>query len=747
MIKANCFVRHLDASETMGQATCICTDKTGTLTENKMTVVKVLVEEELFHGAGSGEADSKEFNETMFNKLIKDLVMESVCINSDCFLKINPENGQDMFIGSATEGALLVFARKLGVSYDQIRKSVSKVEGGTWLFSSDRKRMSTLVIPQAILPSIETRKYRLYTKGASEIVLDLCTHYLKRDGSEVEELYSGTKAKIKKIIEKWASEGLRTLGIAYRDTDQLMTTLESNDGKKDDPEHDLVWIGLFGVKDPLRSEVPEAVATCQRAGMTIRMVTGDNVLTARKIARECGILYGDGIALEGPVFRSMSIQEKIAIVPKLQVLARSSPSDKFELVHLLKELGEVVAVTGDGTNDAPALKEADVGFAMGISGTQIARNASDIILLDDNFVSLVQSVRWGRNVLNAVRKFLQFQLAINLVAITLTFIGAVSSGESPLTVVQLLLVNLVMDSFGALGLASDEPEDDILDHPPHARNASLLSTEMKQYMFIQVFYQIIFLISLLEASDLMIVPDTVFHTASDLSGTPSLRTKTLIFTTFILLQLANLIMARQLNGEINVFKGIFRNKIFIVIFFVTGGIVVLGITVGGAFFGTCELTGLEWAYCILIAIGNIFFTILSRGLIQVYNYYKPKPLVPVEQKIESNTTSTSTFYENPTAFFSSPDINIESPLAETTKENTVSHWGTVQSAVVLIGHERMVSKPDYIRKGPSEEFKATWFKFKKDRFVLPTKAKSQSMSLESLRSSKKSFDISKNSKI
>ncbi|KAJ3285350.1 Calcium-transporting ATPase 10, plasma membrane-type, partial [Rhizoclosmatium sp. JEL0117] len=356
MIKENCFVRHLDASETMGEATCICTDKTGTLTENKMTVVKLQMTGHTYHGEGSGEADSFEFSGAMVEDRLRNLLAEAICINSDCFIRVG-DNGVDMFIGSATEGALLLFTKKLGINYEDVRKMVKKVEGGIWTFSSERKRMSTLIYPRAKTPSSSGR-YRLHSKGASEIILSLCTHILV-SGNSVQPLDAETTANIQHTIKMWASEGLRTIGLAFRNTDQLVSNVEAESTFLASPEHDLTWIGLIAIKDPLRKEVPGAVSTCQKAGLTIRMVTGDNILTACKIARECGIMFGEGIALEGPVFRAMSVEEKLAAIPKLQVLARSSPSDKHTLVSLLKEMGEVVAVTGDGTNDAPALKEAD----------------------------------------------------------------------------------------------------------------------------------------------------------------------------------------------------------------------------------------------------------------------------------------------------------------------------------------------------------------------------------------------------
>jgi Ca2+-transporting ATPase len=254
----------------------------------------------------------------------------------------------------------------------------------------------------------------------------------------------------------------------------------------------MVFLAIVGIQDPLRPGVREAVETCQKAGVTVRMVTGDNITTAKAIAADCGIFTAGGIVMEGPAFRKLSTRERDQIIPKLQVLARSSPEDKRILVKRLKELGETVAVTGDGTNDAPALKGADVGFSMGIAGTEVAKEASAIILMDDNFASIVKAMMWGRAVNDAVKKFLQFQVTVNITAVLLTFISSVSSGteESVLTAVQLLWVNLIMDTLAALALATDPPTPSILNRKPEPKSAPLISMTMWKMIIGESIYQL-----------------------------------------------------------------------------------------------------------------------------------------------------------------------------------------------------------------------------------------------------------------
>ncbi|KAJ3220038.1 Calcium-transporting ATPase 10, plasma membrane-type [Clydaea vesicula] len=497
MMKDNCFVRQLHSSETMGAATCICLDKTGTLTENRMTVVKAVFGDRIYNGERSetGKNNEKEFHSKTVSDELNDLITENISSNSSCFLKREEGKKHATFVGSATEGSLLVFIEKLGNSYQDVRNNITRAENGVWQFDSNRKMMSTLIFPCIKPPTIDPGceyKYTLHVKGASEIVLSLSTHFVDRSGTRVCEMSESDRARFLDIIKSWAAGGWRTLALAYR-----ATNVHPNDELERHirPEHDLILIGLIGIKDPVRKDVAKAVSECNRAGLSIRMVTGDNLLTASKIAQECGILKPGGIAIEGKRFRNLSREDKIKLLPHLQVIARSTPMDKFDLVTLLKECGEVVAVTGDGTNDAPALKAADVGFSMGLSGTQVAINASDIVLMDDNFISLVAAIKWGRNVLNSVRKFLQFQLSINLIVIVTTLFSSAVVGEPIINSASLLWVNLIMDSLGALALASEKPDDRILKQRPHKRFSKMLTENMKFYISIQTFFQASIIIS------------------------------------------------------------------------------------------------------------------------------------------------------------------------------------------------------------------------------------------------------------
>jgi Ca2+-transporting ATPase len=434
MQKDKNLVRVMAACETMGGCTNICSDKTGTLTQNVMTVV-----DGYFAGwACEGELPAPAGKGCGLSAPALKIISESVAANTKAEIGFDAKKGKpNEIIGNKTEGALLLLLQSLGCQYRELRDKVPIIK--SFPFSSTKKRMSTIVQ----VDDGEGVKRRIYTKGASEVVLQLCSTYMDQDGS-IKQLTPELRARVLQYISKMASQGLRTLTLTFKDLGEKQGAAVSGEVGAEGSaavdqlaslEKDMTLLAAFGIKDPLRKEVPEAVRKCQRAGITVRMLTGDSLLTAKNIAKECGILTRDGTALEGPDFRKLSTQEKkerlrVKTLPNgqvqtLQVMARCSPQDKLELVRCLKELGEVVAVTGDGTNDAPALKEADVGLSMGIAGTAVAQEASDIVIMDDNFSSIVQSVMWGRSVYDNIRRFLQFQLTVNVVALTICLVGAV----------------------------------------------------------------------------------------------------------------------------------------------------------------------------------------------------------------------------------------------------------------------------------------------------------------------------------
>ncbi|GAB1218446.1 hypothetical protein ATERTT37_007700 [Aspergillus terreus] len=461
MLKENNLVRLLRACETMGNATVICSDKTGTLTENKMTVVAGLFStHELFEKLPASplpHRDTATVAGTVqrLTGAFRELLRASVIRNSTAF-EVQNEDGM-AFSGNKTEVALLQFAKShLGMtSLAQEQANMQLVH--VYPFDSARKAMAVVYRT----PS----GYRLLVKGAAELVLRSCTELLlapkaepSADTIEKARMREEDRQVISDTIAMFAETGLRTIAVAYRDfhlwPPAKHNGLEDNAKGFETVVNDLTWIGVFGIQDPLRPEVAEAIRTCRAAGIQVKMVTGDNVGTARAIATSCGITSEDGVIMEGSVFRKLGGGELDSVLPRLQVLARSSPEDKRVLVEHLRRLGEIVAVTGDGTNDGPALKSADVGFSMGMSGTDVAREASSIVLLDDNFKSIITAIAWGRSVNDAVAKFLQFQITVNITAVLITVVTAIYSdeNESVFKAIQLLWLNLIMDTFAALAL-------------------------------------------------------------------------------------------------------------------------------------------------------------------------------------------------------------------------------------------------------------------------------------------------------
>ncbi|KAK4695948.1 hypothetical protein P7C71_g1894, partial [Lecanoromycetidae sp. Uapishka_2] len=577
MLKENNLVRHLRACETMGNATTICSDKTGTLTQNKMTVVAGTMGSKVKFARDNSADNSVIPFSVAFGQqssAAKTLFLQSCAINSTAFE--GEENGEFTYIGSKTETAILTMAKEqLGMGpVAEERDGVNIVQ--LIPFDSDRKCMG-------VITRLASGTYRLLVKGAAELMLAKATSELIdiTDESLARcELTETARAHVAADIEGFARQSLRT---------------------------------IVGIQDPLRDGVTKAVRKCQDAGIKVRMVTGDNLTTASAIATQCGIKTEGGLVLEGPKFRQMSDREMDERIPRLEVLARSSPEDKRILVARLKHLGETVAVTGDGTNDGPALKTADVGFSMGIAGTEVAKEASAIILMDDNFSSIVSAIMWGRSVNDAVAKFLQFQITVNITAVVLAFVSAVSSpdSQSVLSAVQLLWVNLIMDTFAALALATDAPTEKILDRKPTPKSAALITTNMWKMIIGQAIYQ-------------LVVTFTLYYAGSSILGYSKsdkvLQTElnTIVFNTFVWMQIFNEFNNRRLDNKFNIFEDVHKNVWFfgINVIMVAGQILI--IFIGGAAFQVKRIDGTQWAICILCALPCLLWAVVLRCIPDKY---------------------------------------------------------------------------------------------------------------------------------
>uniref|UniRef100_A0A8C3NPE9 Calcium-transporting ATPase n=1 Tax=Cyanoderma ruficeps TaxID=181631 RepID=A0A8C3NPE9_9PASS len=569
MMKDNNLVRHLDACETMGNATAICSDKTGTLTMNRMTVVQAYVGDTHYRQIPDPEA--------ILPKIL-DLIVHGVAINSAYTSKILPpekEGGLPRQVGNKTECALLGFVLDLKQDYQAVRNEVPEEKlYKVYTFNSVRKSMSTVLRNGG-------GGFRMYSKGASEIILRKCTKILDKNGEARVFKVKDRDEMVKKVIEPMACHGLRTICLAFRD---FPADPEPDWDSENEILSDLTCIAVVGIEDPVRPEVPDAILKCQRAGITVRMVTGDNINTARAIATKCGILLPgeDFLCLEGKEFNRLIRNEKgeveqeqlDKIWPKLRVLARSSPTDKHTLVKgiidsTVGDQRQVVAVTGDGTNDGPALKKADVGFAMGIAGTDVAKEASDIILTDDNFTSIVKAVMWGRN----------WDM---VVAVIVAFTGACITQDSPLKAVQMLWVNLIMDTFASLALATEPPSESLLLRKPYGRNKPLISRTMMKNILGHAVYQLTIIFTLLFAGE-----GTAMESPGGFYRCP--------------------INARKIHGERNVFEAIYRNPIFCTVVLGTFAAQIVIVELGGKPFSCSGLTLSQWFWCVFIGVGELLW--------------------------------------------------------------------------------------------------------------------------------------------
>lgn len=618
MMFDNNLVRHLDACETMGNATAICSDKTGTLTTNRMTCVQCYLNDRIYETLPTGKD---------LNPELVDLINTSISVNSNYASKLEaPKQKGQMAtqLGNKTECGLLGFVEQLGGNYEKIREAYpTRDYVHCYTFNSARKSMSTVVAHPTIPGAL-----RLFCKGASEMVLVKCK-FMKTGDTVKNFSQADYNTTIRNVIEPFASNGLRTIGVAYKDfipagqpkgvNDETLPESFDWDANEAQYNSNLTCLCVCAIQDPVRDEVPEAIRKCKNAGIVVRMVTGDNINTARSIARSCGIIgvNDDWLVMEGKEFNERVkdeqgnvVQEKVdQIWPRLRVLARSSPQDKYELVkHIisskLNSNREVVAVTGDGTNDGPALKKADVGFAMGIQGTEVAKEASDIILTDDNFNSIVKAVMWGRNVYDSIAKFLQFQLTVNVVAVICAFVGACVVAESPLRAVQMLWVNLIMDTLASLALATEPPTEDLLNRKPYGRTKPLISRTMMKNIIGHAIYQLTVIFVLLFAGP------QLFDMDSGISGSAAFKPTqhfTMIFNAFVLMTLFNEINSRKIHGERNVFKGIFDNPIFYGIWIVTLCLQFVIVHFGSYAFACHWLTLEQWMWCFLFGFGTLIW--------------------------------------------------------------------------------------------------------------------------------------------
>ncbi|CAJ0554323.1 Ff.00g128360.m01.CDS01 [Fusarium sp. VM40] len=617
MLRDNNLVRLIRSCEIMGNATTVCSDKTGTLTQNKMTVVVGRIGLESYFDdtdpvipdtdssmsrASTIKCDSSIDMAKSLSPEARRLIKDSIALNSTAFE--TDDSGSAPFMGSSTETALLQFARQhLGMGNLAEERANSPIVA-ILPFDSSRKWMAVLV-------RIHDSRYRLLVKGAAEVVFEYSAFVISDPSfrTPIVRLSETDRISYRNTVEQYANRMLRPVAMAYRDFSEQ----DIFDGPDDDPDNiNLEWlasglsfIGTFGIRDPLRPEVVDSVRQCQEAGVFVRMVTGDNFLTAKAIAVECGIYTAGGIAMDGPTFRDLTPEQLDAVIPRLQVLARSSPEDKLLLVTHLKRMNETVAVTGDGTNDGLALKAADVGFAMGIQGTEVAKEAASIILLDDNFASIVKALAWGRTVNDSVKKFCQFQFTINITAGIITVVSELV-GDAIFTVVQLLWINLIMDIFASLGYATDHPSPDFLKRKPEPRNAPIISITMWKMILCQAIYQLIVVFVVHYAGWDLFNPDTEFEIE---------KLQTLVLNIYVWMQFFNQHNCRRVDNKLDIwYQGILRNPWFIGVQLVTVAGQFVIVLKGGEAFDTSPLTGAQWGWSLLFGIMSIPLGALIRQI-------------------------------------------------------------------------------------------------------------------------------------
>lgn len=551
MSKENALVKKMIACETIGCVNIICSDKTGTLTENRMTVQKIYTGGELI--------DPEQLKDEM--------LLKNYCINSNA--NISEEDGSWSFIGNPTEGSLLAAAAKAGVDYQALRQAADIVR--VFPFSSQNKDMSTIVR--------ENGKEILYVKGNPEKIISLCT------GISEEE-----KEKNFHLMEEFQNKAGRLLAFAHKELEG-----QYNDEEQDEVEQELIYDGFVVISDPLSPDVYESIRNCRSAGIEVKMLTGDNIRTARAIANELHMLDDDHIAVEAADIEKLTDEELKEALKKIQVIARSTPLVKMRVVKLLKEQGNVVAVTGDGINDAPAIKHADVGIAMGIAGTDVTKEASDMVLLDDSFSTIIKAVQWGRGIYENFKRFIQFQLTVNVSSVVVVICSILAGFSAPFTALELLWINIIMDGPPALTLGLEPIRPDLLKHKPTRRNENIISKKMLLRIFVNgIFISVIFMLQ---------------HFKNFLGAAPE-EEATVLFTLFVLFQLFNAFNCRELD-DTPMFKNLLKNKLMLGVFLLV--LILQGIITqfGAAVFETVPLSAAMWGKMLLTSFTVI---ILNEGI-------------------------------------------------------------------------------------------------------------------------------------
>jgi len=602
MTRANSLVRQLVACETVGSTTVICSDKTGTLTQNKMQVARLSWEDKAIdRGTPDWALPEKDRPWPRDGKPLDWFVLNAA-VNSTANLE--EKDGKLQPIGNSTEASLLQWLHEAGIQYRSLRLQFEPLY--QIHFSSERKRMTT-VIPYG-------DRLAVLVKGAPEWVLEQCSQVQGADGTTramTPELREAILARLRET----AGQAMRTLAFAYlllppghpADSDSLHE-------RKHLFEADLVYTGFAAIRDPLRGDVKDAIAQCRSAGIDVKMITGDNIETARAIAGEIGLLdRPEALVITSAEFNALDDAQLKDKLPQLRVVARARPLDKYRLVKSLQERGEVVAVTGDGTNDAPALKKADVGLAMGKAGTEVAKEASKIVLLDDAFSTIVKAIHWGRSLYENIQRFIQFQLTINVSALVIAFLGPFFGVKPPFTVLQLLWINVIMDTFASIALCSEPPREGLMSLPPKRRDDNILTPAMLRTIFWTASFFIVVMLVLL-------VGMTNWRWFAGPGG-PSpefpeltVRQVSVFFTVYVMFQVWNEINCRSLVPEVSGFTGVLWNPVFLTILALTvlGQIVI--VTFGGDVFKVEPLSLIDWLTITAATASVLLFVEITRRL-------------------------------------------------------------------------------------------------------------------------------------